>query len=85
LSHERKVMCYNRYFIIRRVFHTEKYGQCRKTYNSGVYVKGSTSNKFEVDYHRKLDKVIELQYHSDRIEYFYSNTIGMILLIEELE
>jgi S-methylmethionine-dependent homocysteine/selenocysteine methylase len=67
------------------VFHTEKYGQCRKTYNSGVYVKGSTSNKFEVDYHRKLDKVIELQYHRDRIEYFYSNAIGMIPLIEELE
>jgi hypothetical protein len=67
------------------VFHTEKYGQCRKTYNSEVYVKGSTSNKFEVDCHRKLDKVIELQYHSDRIEYFYSNAIGMIPLIEELE
>jgi len=29
-------------------------------YNSGVCVKGSTSNEFEVDYYGKLEKVIEL-------------------------
>jgi len=63
-------MCNNRYFIIRRVFHTKKYGQGRKTYNSGVYVKRSTSNKFKVNYHKKLDKVIELQYHSEHNKVF---------------
>jgi hypothetical protein len=29
------------------------------TYNSGVYVKESTSNEFEVDYYKKLEEVIE--------------------------
>jgi hypothetical protein len=37
----------------------------RKNRNSGVYVKGSTSNEFEVDYYWKLEEVIELQYHSE--------------------
>jgi hypothetical protein len=45
------------------VFHTKEYGQGKETYNNGVCVKRSTSNKFEVDYYRKLEKVIELQYH----------------------
>jgi hypothetical protein len=31
----------------------EKYGQGKKTYNSGVYVKGSTSNESKVHYYRK--------------------------------
>ena len=37
------------------VFHTKEYGQGRKTYNIRVYVKGSTSNEFEIDYYKKLE------------------------------
>jgi len=36
----------------------------KKTYNNGVCINGSTSNKFEVAYYRKLEEVIKLQYHS---------------------
>jgi hypothetical protein len=39
---ERKVKCYNEYFVNGYVFHTEEYGNGRKAYNIGVYVKGST-------------------------------------------
>jgi hypothetical protein len=55
LGLERKVKCYNGY-----IFHTKKYVQDRKTYNSEVCVKGSILNEFEVDYFRKLEEVIEL-------------------------
>jgi len=58
-----------RYFINGHVFHTEKYRQSRKTYNSGVCVKGSTLNDFEVNY-GKLEEVIELQYHSEQDRVF---------------
>jgi hypothetical protein len=50
LSPERKVKCYNKYFVNAYVFHIEKYEQGGKTYNIGVCVKGSTSSEFEVDY-----------------------------------
>jgi hypothetical protein len=63
LGHERKVKCYNEYFINEYVFHTEEHGHGRKTYNSGVCVKGSTSNEVIVDYYGKLEDMIELQYH----------------------
>jgi len=52
------------------VFHTEEYGHRRKTYNSGVCIKGSTCSKFEVDYYGKLEEVIELQYHSEQNRVF---------------
>jgi len=39
-------------------------------HNSGVSVKGSTSNKFKVDYYGKLEEVIELQYHSEQNRVF---------------
>jgi len=65
LGPERKVKCYNRYFINGYVFHTENYGQSRKTYNSGARVKGSTSNEFKVKYFGKLKDVIKLQYNSE--------------------
>ena len=55
----------------------------RKNRNSGVYVKGSTSNEFEVDYDGKLEEVIELQYHSEQNKVFYSNTIDMTQLTKE--
>jgi hypothetical protein len=43
------------------VFYTEEYGLSKKTYNYGVvFVKGSTSNEFEVDCYGKLEEVIEL-------------------------
>jgi hypothetical protein len=70
LGFETKVKCYNIYFIKGYAFHTEKYGQGRKTYNSEVCVKGSTSNEFEVDYYEKLEEVIEFQYHSEHNRVF---------------
>jgi hypothetical protein len=54
LGPERPVTRYNRYFINGHVFHTEEYGQGKKTFNNGVCVKGSTSNEFKVDYYKKL-------------------------------
>jgi hypothetical protein len=66
LGLERKVKCYNGNFINALVFHTEEYDQGRKTYNNGVYVEGLISNMFKVDYYEKLEKVIELQYHSEQ-------------------
>jgi hypothetical protein len=38
----------------------DRAGSENYAYNSGVCVKGSTSNEFEVDYYGKLEKVIEL-------------------------
>jgi len=66
LGPERKVKCYNGYFVNGYVFHTEEYGHGRKTYNNGVSVKGSTCSEFEVDYYGKLEELIELQYHSEQ-------------------
>ena len=66
LGPERKVKCYNGYFVNGYVFHTEEYGQRRKTYNYGVCVKGSTSSEFQVDYYGRLKEVVELQYHSEQ-------------------
>jgi len=63
------------------VFHTEKYGHRRKTYNSGVCIKGSTCSEFEVDYYGKLEEVIELQYHSEQNRVF----IQMLLVWHNLE
>ena len=40
------------------------------TYDSEIYVKGSTSNEFEVDYCGKLEEVIELQYHNEQNKIF---------------
>jgi len=58
-----------RYFVNEHVFHTEKYRQSTKTYNSGVCVKGLASNDFEVNY-VKLEDVIELQYYSEQDRVF---------------
>jgi len=60
LGLERKCMCYNGYFVNEYVFHTEEYGQGRKTYNNGVCVKGSTSSELEVDYYGRLEEIVEL-------------------------
>ena len=70
LGRKRKVKCYNEYFVNGYVFHTEEYGQGRKTYNCGVCVKGSTSSELEVDYYGRLEEVIELQYHSEQNKVF---------------
>ena len=70
LSPTRQEKCHNRYFVNEHVFHTEDYGQGRKTYNNRVCVQGSVSNEFEVDYYEKLEKVIELQFHSDHNRVF---------------
>jgi hypothetical protein len=40
--------------------------QGRKTYNSGVCVKGSTSSELEVDYYGRLKEVVKLQYHNEQ-------------------
>jgi hypothetical protein len=60
LGPERKVQCYNEYFVNGYVFHAEEYGHGRKTHNNGVCVKGSTSSELEVDYYSKLEEVVEL-------------------------
>jgi hypothetical protein len=60
LNPERKVKCYNGYFVNGYVFHTEEYGHGRKTYNIDVCVKGSTSSELEVDYYYRLEEVVEL-------------------------
>jgi len=70
LGPKRKVKCYNEYFINGYVFHSEEYGHGRKTYNSGVCIKGSTSSEFEVDYYGRSEEVIELQYHSEQNKVF---------------
>jgi hypothetical protein len=70
LGAERKVKCYNGYFVNGYIFHTEEYGNGRKTYTSGVCIKGSTSSEFEVDYYGRLEEVIELQYHSEQNRVF---------------
>jgi hypothetical protein len=70
LGPERKVKCYNGYFVNGYVFHTEECMHGIKTYNIGVCIKGSTSSEFEVDYYGRLEEVIELQYHSEQNRVF---------------
>jgi len=71
------------YFVNGYVFHIEEYGQSIKIYTNEVYVKGSISNEFEVDYYEKLEEMIELQYYSELDKVFYSNVIGMIPTLEK--
>jgi len=85
LGSERKVKCYNKYFVNGYMFHTEEYGQGKKIYNSGFCVKGLTSSEFKVDYYRKLEEVIELQYYSKHNRVFLFNVIRMTPLTKELE
>jgi len=70
LGPERKVKCYNGYFVNEYVFHIEEYRHGRKIYNNGVSVTGSTCSEFEVDYYGKLEEVIELKYHSEQNRVF---------------
>jgi hypothetical protein len=70
LGPERKVKCYNGYFVNGYVFHTEEYRHGRKTYNSGGCVKGSISSELEVDSYGRLEEVVELQYHSGQNRVF---------------
>jgi len=58
LGLEWKIQCYNMYFVSSYVFYTKDYGEGWNFFNSGVCVKRSTY--FEVDYHDKLEEVIEL-------------------------
>jgi len=60
LGLERKVKCYNEYFVNGYVFHTQEYRHGTKTYNNGVCFKGSICSEFEVDYYGKLEEVVEL-------------------------
>lgn len=46
------------------------YGHGRMTYKKGFCVKGFISNEFEVDYYKKLEEVIELQYHIEQNRVF---------------
>jgi hypothetical protein len=69
LGSERKVKCYNEYFINGYVFHKE-YGHGRKTYNNGVYVKRSTSSELEVDSYSRLEEVTKLQYNNEQNKVF---------------
>jgi hypothetical protein len=84
LGPERKVKCYNGYFVNGYVFHNEEYEHGRKTYNSGVCIKGSTSSEFEVDYY-DWKRSSNCNIIASKIECFYSNAIGMTQLTEESE
>jgi len=77
LGFERNDYYYNKYFVNEYIFYTKEYGNGKKSYNSGVYIKRSTSNEFEVDYYAKLEKVTELQYCSEYNKVFY---IQMLLI-----
>jgi hypothetical protein len=70
LGPERKVKCYNGYFVNGYVFHTKEYEHGRNTYNNGVCVKGSASSELEVDSYGRLEEVVELQYHSGQNRVF---------------
>jgi len=70
LDPKRKVKCYNVYFVNEYVFHTKEYGHGRNTYKSGVCVKRSTCNEFEVDYYGKLKEVVELQHYNEHNRVF---------------
>lgn len=54
LNLERKVQCYNEYFINGYIFHIEEYGEGINIYNSKVCINGSTCNGLEVNYCDKL-------------------------------
>ena len=79
LGPERKVKCYNGYFVNGYVFHTEEYGHGRKTYNNGVCIKGSTSSAFEVDYYDRLEEVIVAMSRSHKLITLASNTTHKIV------
>ena len=76
LGPERKVKCYNMYFVNGYVFHTEEYGHGRKT--TAVFVLRdrllvSLKLTTTVDWKRSSNCNII----ASRIECFYSNAIGM--------
>ena len=50
-------------FILKNIGMVERH-------SNDVCVKGSTSNKFEVDYYEKLEEVIELLYHNEHNRVF---------------
>ena len=49
-GYEKKVKCYNDYFVNGYVFHTELYDNSKRTFNNRVCVKGTISNELEVDH-----------------------------------
>ena len=84
---ERKVKCYNEYFVNEYVFYTEEYEHGRKTYNNGVYVKGLSCNEFEVDYYGKLEEIVELQYHNEHnrvflFKYYWYDTTDREIIVD---
>ena len=52
------------FFILKSMARIERH-------KSGVCVKGSTSNEFEVGYYGKLEEVIELKYHNEQNRVFF--------------
>ena len=42
----------------------------KERHNNRVYVKGLASNEFDVDYYKKLEKIIKLQYHTKQNKVF---------------
>ena len=50
----------HRRYLLSNNSQLTEYEHGRKTYNSGVCIKGSTSSEFEVDYYGRLEKVVEL-------------------------
>ncbi|OMO57998.1 Transposon, En/Spm-like protein [Corchorus capsularis] len=56
---------YKGFFVNGFKFHTELYGQHKKTMNSGVWIKGSCYNDNERDFYGVLVDIIELEYLGD--------------------
>jgi len=86
LGRERKVKCYNGYFVNGYVFHTEEYGHGRERHTTMVFVLRdrllvSLKLTTTVDWKRSSNCNII----TSRIEYFYSNVISMTKLTEESE
>ena len=85
LGPERKIKCYNGYFVNGYVFHTEEYGHGRKTIKT-VFV---LRERLVVS--QKLTTMVDQKRWSNcniiasRIECFYSNVIGMTRMTEESE
>ena len=70
------ILSMDMFFILKGMVRIERH-------KSGVCVKGSTSNEFEVGYYGKLEEVIELKYYSEQNRVFFSYVIGTIPPTEE--
>ncbi|XP_073147797.1 uncharacterized protein [Henckelia pumila] len=62
----RRVSCYNGYFVNVFKFETVEHGRYKATSNYGVCVLGSTTDEYEVDYYGVLEEILGLEYYGLR-------------------